>query len=268
MFVAMLVLCGAWVINAPAAAAAAPRYYLSLGDSLAFGFQRAKVGSDAGAAAFTTGYSDVLAARLEHGDQPLTLVNYGCPGESTISFRTGGCPWTASPLHDPYAGSQREAALAFLAANPGRVDLVTVSLWGNDATAFIASCAGNVQCIQQNAPAAIATIAARLGAELAEIRRAAPDAQLVVLGAYDVNAGHFDLTHPLVASLNLALADVAHTARAEFANPFPVFNPPGDTGAALCPLTGLCTNGDVHPSDAGYRALANVIAAQLRPGQS
>ncbi|WP_133786639.1 hypothetical protein [Kribbella sp. VKM Ac-2571] len=56
-------------------------------------------------------------------------------------------------------GPQLDAATQFLRAHRGRVDLVTISLWGNDANAFVASCNGNVQCIARGAPAAIARVA-------------------------------------------------------------------------------------------------------------
>ena len=237
------------------------RYYLSLGDSLAYGFQRAKAVAGLPPAAFDTGYANLLATRIEHGQRPLTLVNYGCPGESTVSFTTGPCPWAAAglALHDPFVGSQQAAALAFLNDHKGRVDLVTLSLWGNDANAFVASCNGNVQYVLDRAPAAIAAIAANLSNLLREIDQAAPDARVVVLGAFDVNIGAFALTHPIIQQLNLAMADAAAANHARFADPFPVFNPEGDTGATLCTLTLLCSEGDAHPSDAGYRAIADLI---------
>lgn len=59
------------------------------------------------------------------------------------------------------------------------------------------------------------------------------------------------------------MAGVAAVNRARFVDPFPVFNPEGDTGAALCTLTLLCSDGDAHPSDAGYRVIAELIQAQL-----
>lgn len=243
------------------------RYYLSLGDSLAFGFQRAKALAGLPPSAFNTGYADLLADRLEPGGRRLALVNYGCPGESTVTFRAGPCPWTAGGqlLHDAFTGPQQDAALGFLRDHRGHVELITLSLWGNDVNAYVASCQGNVQCIVDGAPAEIAAIRANLATILGEIRRAAPDATVILLGGVDVNAGAFELTHPLIRALNTAMADVAAAHRSRFANPFPIFNPDGDTGAALCTRTLLCSDGDVHPSDAGYRAIADLIQEQLPP---
>jgi hypothetical protein len=56
---------------------------------------------------------------------------------------------------------------------------------------------------------------------------------------------------------------VRRDAGAAFADPFPVFNPAGDTGATLCTLTLLCDAGDAHPSDLGYRAIADLVQARL-----
>jgi lysophospholipase L1-like esterase len=230
-------------------------FYLSLGDSLAYGFQGFKVGQPA--EAFDTGYADLLVDRLKH--RP-ALVNYGCPGESTTTFAEGVCPWVG-PMHDAFAGPQLAAAVQFLRTHRGKVELVTVSLWGNDASAFVASCNGDVQCIVDGAPAAIAGIAGNLSGILRQLHRAAPDARVVVLGAYDVNIGAFPLTHPIFEQLNLAMASAAARHGARFANPMPIFNPPSDTtGATLCTLTLLCRDGDAHPSDPGYQALAGLIA--------
>jgi hypothetical protein len=59
------------------------------------------------------------------------------------------------------------------------------------------------------------------------------------------------------------MADAAAANRAGFADPVAVFNPDGDTGAALCMLTLLCSDGDGHPSDAGYLAIAELLERRL-----
>src|SRR4051794_14648202 len=131
---------------------ASQRYYLSLGDSLAYGFQRAKVGNPP--TAFDSGYANLIAADVKQGNSSLSLVNYGCPSESTATYRAGPCPWTAArqALHDPFSGSQQAAALDFLKDHRGHVDVVTLSLWSNDVSAFVAACNGDVLCILNGAP--------------------------------------------------------------------------------------------------------------------
>src|SRR5215472_15950478 len=96
-------------------------YYLSLGDSLAYGFQSFKFAEGLPPSAYNTGYTDVFAARLQQIRPGIITVNYGCPGESTESFistnpPSDGCIWTRAghQLHDSYSGSQLQAALTFL----------------------------------------------------------------------------------------------------------------------------------------------------------
>ena len=138
-----------WVVAVAMLAAAAPAatiddapakfnppksYYLALGDSHTYGFQNSKFFAGLPPAAFNTGYVDVFAARLRVIRPDITLVNYGCPGESTSSFIVGPCLFNARglPLHDAFEGSQLDAALAFLAAHPGQVSPITLQLFGND----------------------------------------------------------------------------------------------------------------------------------------
>lgn len=257
----------------PAAAAAATcpgpifdpprRYYLALGDSIAYGFQTDKALAGLGPEAFNTGYVDGFAADLRRLRPEVTVVNYSCPGESTTSFRVS-CVWkdTGHRLHDDYAGAQLDAAIAFLRGHPGRVGPITLSLNGNDINAFVQGCGFDPQCIQRGAPTAIAQYAARLRSILGALRAAAPNAEIIVVGAYDPNVGAFGFADPLFASVNAAQSTEAAAVRARFANPFPVFNPQGDEAAetaAICALTLICSRGDGHPSDAGYRALADVV---------
>ena len=241
-------------------------YYLALGDSIAYGFQTSKALAGLPPEAFSTGYADLFAARLRQLRPRIAAVNYSCPGESTTSFLLP-CIWKTSghALHNDYPGSQLDAALAFLAAHRGKVSPITVSLNGNDANAFLQSCPpGDLACIQAGAPAAIAAYRARLTSILHQLRASAPGAEIIVVGAYDPNLGAFTFADPLFTQLNQAQRAAAATVRARFADPFPVFNPQGDPAAettAICTLTLLCTEGDGHPSDTGYQALAGIVWA-------
>src|SRR5215472_9133850 len=59
------------------------KYYLALGDSLAFGYQP---NFD-----FSHGYADYFFSNLKtHGTT--TLANMGCPGETSSTFINGKCP--------------------------------------------------------------------------------------------------------------------------------------------------------------------------------
>ena len=112
-------------------------YYLALGDSMAFGFQPTKATkppSKLDPAAFRTGYVDVFAAQLRKLSPKIRVINYGCPGETTVTFAKGGCDWLkgGGKLHNAFRGSQLKAAEAFLRAHPGKVSPITVTLWGAD----------------------------------------------------------------------------------------------------------------------------------------
>src|SRR5713101_810321 len=166
-------------------------YYLALGDSIAYGFQTSKALAGLPPDAFNTGYADLFAARLRQLRPRIATVNYSCPGESTTSFLLP-CIWKTSghALHNDYTGSQLDAALAFLAAHRGQVSPITLSLNGNDINDFLRTCApGDLACIQNGAPVAIAAYRARLTSILTRLRAAAPDAAIIVVGAYDPNIG-------------------------------------------------------------------------------
>ncbi len=103
---------------------------MSLGDSYSVGYQNPTLGNTAG----FTGY----VAKKEK----LQLENFGCGGATTTSIFTQiGCPPSASAATDGVAyptTDQVDAALSFIAAHPGQIGLVTVSIGGNDVTACAA----------------------------------------------------------------------------------------------------------------------------------
>jgi lysophospholipase L1-like esterase len=241
-------------------------YYLALGDSITYGFQRSKWYPGVPASAFSTGYVDHFASRLRQIQPGIVTLNYGCPGETTYSFIHDPCGWAQSGelLHDSFSGTQLDAAVAFLVAHPGEVSPITITLWSNDVRLLVASCpAGDVVCIGNKAPEAIQAIDDNLTHALQRLREAAPKAEIIVTGAWDGFIGAFDFADPLFTILNASMADVAAAAQARFADPFPIFNPQGDINAetqSICTLTLLCTDDpDGHPSDAGYQALADVV---------
>jgi lysophospholipase L1-like esterase len=240
-------------------------YYLALGDSIAYGFQLPRWLAGLPPAGFDTGYVDVFGAALREIRPHITTVNYGCPGESTVSFIAGPCAVRQEgvvALHDDFDGSQLDAAVAFLRAHDGRVSPITLHVGGNDVRALLTACNRDFGCLQAEAPAAIAQFGSRLGTILARLRAAAPNAEIIVSGQYDPFLGFFAQADPLYLALNDAIATVAAAERARYADIFPAFNPQGDReaeAAAMCLLTLLCSDGDDHPSDVGYRALAAAV---------
>jgi lysophospholipase L1-like esterase len=247
-----------------AAGASSPRpmyqppqsYYLALGDSIAYGIQP---GKGPRPSAYDTGYVDVFAARLRKLAPRIQVVNYGCPGESTVTFTRGGCPWLADgmKLHNAFRGSQLSAARSFLRAHRGQVSPVTLTLWGNDL--FPLSAKG------KRASSAIASFASRFSSILEQLRAAAPTAEIIVSGAWNPEADRLAQVEPLYRSLDTAIRRAAVASRARVANMFAALNGTGSfraQKARLCALTFYCSKGgDPHPTDAGYRAMADAFMA-------
>jgi lysophospholipase L1-like esterase len=244
------------VVFASAAAASGPayqppqRYYLALGDSIAYGFQPTKPDT-APPSAFRTGYVDVFAAKLRKLAPGITVVNYGCPGESAVTFAKGGCDWLrhGGKLHDAFHGAQLDAAVAFLKAHPRQVSPITITLWGNDV----------IPLSQQGkkAPVVIAAFASRFASILKRLRAAAPSSEIIVTGAWNPEADKTPQADAAYVSLDRAIAAAAAGSRARVAKMFPSFK----GKARLCKLTFFCTKGDPHPTDAGYRAMAAAFLA-------
>ena len=249
--------------SAAGATSTVPRdYYLALGDSMAYGFQPTKAARGLPPSAFDTGYVDVFATRLRALAPGVRVVNYGCPGESTVTFTKGGCPWLAEGkrLHDVFRGSQLDAALAFLRAHPGEVSPITVTLWGNDFFPLVDACKGDPACVQKRT----GPIASRLGTILTRLRQAAPTSEIIVTGAWNPGAEGFAQTDPVFRSLDRQIRRAAASTRARVADMRKVFNTGGTPAARrarICSLTFMCKGGDPHPTNAGYRAMAKEFLA-------
>jgi lysophospholipase L1-like esterase len=266
------------LLPAPGAGAVKPqRTYLALGDSLAFGYSQARFEEELpgeNPAAFDTGYVDDFGRFLLKTQRDTAIVNDGCPGETTDWFIEGPCEYQlAFPLHHPYVGgptsSQLSDALAYLNANPGVVSPITLDIGANDALGVIEGiCNKEAACIAAHAPALFAHIASNLGAILADLRGAAPQAKIVVLGLYNPFAGKIAGGDELTAALNEVMRSDAASVGARFADPLPAFNPPGAREqSTICLLTNMCTQPeDIHPTDLGYAVLADLVLRRYLPG--
>ena len=259
------------VVGGTTAAAAAPdtspHYYLSLGDSLAFGYQPDLVAAGDLNAADYQSYAEDFAAMRPH----LTLVNYGCPGETTTTMLAGGCPWPGT-LHDSYgaATSQAAAAVAFLKAHPGQVDLISVDIGSNDLLALVNKChtaPDPTACITAGVPATLATLAQNYGTLLAQVRALAPDAQLVLFNYYNPLALTLPGSDQLTDVASGVVDQLATAFGATVADAFSTIN--HDAGspaekAFLCSRTWECTSfANIHPTDLGYKVLSIALLHAL-----
>jgi lysophospholipase L1-like esterase len=258
--------------------------YLALGDSLAYGYQAAKFGAEYPnivPSTFDTGYVGVFSSWLRSLKRPIDTTNFGCPGESSDSFRFGGrsaaTGYTFVPnasfcgdqpavgvgaifnkawLHDFYGGSQLDAAIAFLRKHP-HTSPITLDVGANDTLIFLEKCGfGAVpNCIT---PAAIGNLYAHIAANVAAIatalRAAAPRADIIVLGLYNPYPGFLSGGDMLTKTLNTTLRSVVTGLGASFADPLPVFNPASVTGGSeladipsICLFTNMCPGGTYNP---------------------
>jgi lysophospholipase L1-like esterase len=214
---AFLLVLGAVAATAAGGTSTPPSYYLALGDSMAYGYQPIKEKPGAVAADYDTGFVDVVAARLRKISPDLRLGNYGCPGESTVTFARGGCP--AFPLyfkpHDAFRGSQLAGATAFLRTHAADDGLVTLSLYGNDwLPVVLDECKGKVACVRKRGPKAIAAFESRLSSIVRQLRAAAPTAEIVVTGAWNPEPSQLASLKPIYRSLEEAVARAAAASQA------------------------------------------------------
>ena len=248
--------------------AAAPTYgwYLSIGDSLAFGFQqaRAEAQQDAHAydpAAFDTGFADVVEARLKQLFPGIVSENLGCAGETTVTYAAGGCPGQPDLLHVPYTGAQAAAAHSFLASRTGP-GLVTVALGSNDALDAVEDCTDfSASCVLPKLPAVLTSLRTGLAAELKAVTTDAPGATVLVLLDYNAFVTVSDQSSLAVDLLDGTIAAAAADAGVKTVDPRPAFSA-GDAKAMSCTLTLFCGGEqDIHPSDAGYALLGKLFLA-------
>ena len=261
---AALVVFTAAAFSASTSSAAPQSFYLALGDSMAYGYQPTKDRKNPPPSVFNTGYVDVFATQLRGIAPGIQVVNYGCPGESLVTFTKGGCEWLAEGgrLHNPFSGSQLGAALAFLRAHPGQVSPITITLWGNDIGVLEEACKGRVRCVRKHAPRAVAKLGSRLRSILVQLRAAAPQAEIIATGAWNFEVGRLARVAFLYRSIDKRIKRSATRAGARVADMRQVFNPGGGfakTRKRVCALTYVCSLGDVHPKDAGYRAMAEAF---------
>jgi len=270
----------------------APLLYLSLGDSYSVGYQPG-VGA-------TAGYTAVVAKK-EH----MTLENFGCGGATTSSIITAiGCtesgygPVAAFDAVPYPTTTQEQAALTFIADNPGKVGLITISIGGNDVT----SCAnaGNLTAILTCVNTADSVISTDVTALVSSL-----DAALT--SARDTGAKVIGLTYPDVilgswvypsGSPNRSLATDSVLAFDAYINPAlsgaygasnfvnvtqaryksatagddtplatlqkdPPYGKIPAAVAEICKLTYFCAQGNIHANNLGYKFIGGLIVSHL-----
>jgi lysophospholipase L1-like esterase len=251
-----------------------PRYYVSLGDSLAQGVQPTSTGASQ---VTDTGYPNRIYSVLHARDRQWRLIKLGCSGETTHTMIHGGiCHYQA--------GSQLAGAEQFLRTHRGHVGLVTIDIGANDPNSCIlgavplselTKCMGNsIQMTESD----LRTI-------MGGLRSAAGRGVQILAMSYYVPelAGWLDgmtgkeiavLTERLVAGYNKLLARIYRRYGARIADVFAAFHS-GDFSdkvrlgrygllprnvATVCEWTWSCARWprgpNEHANDTGYGMIA------------
>ncbi len=256
--------------------------YLALGDSLTYGYHQAQFfeelsKGEVNPASFNDGYVDDFSAALKLANPNLQVINDGCPGETTETFIKGsgvppafgnfcaggptGTPFPYAFLHHPYStGSQLSDALSILASNHN-VSPISLDIGSNDVLQFLEHTChfpATDTCTEAEVTAEYEHIAANVGSILAQLRAAAPHAQIVVIGNYNpfptVVGPNGDA--PLAALNKLLAGATAKTSNASFTSVEPAIQPVG-----LLRRTGKRR----HPRD--LQADGDVPGRHVQPGQ-
>ena len=236
-----------------------PHYYVSLGDSLSFGYQ-----PDGN---IVDGFTDDLFADLRPANVT-DLENFACGGESSSTMIAGGCQFRFA-THVRYFGPQLDAVVNFIKAHPGRVDPLTLEIGANDVLGDFdpTSCTAgptsdadlsklDTNLTQTILPRLVAALTTPSGSRTAD---------LVLLNYYNPYAAECPSSPTFVHELNDHLAADAAQFRLPVVDVYSAFG--GDTGmaATICAWTWMCSAfHDIHPNSKGYTQIAKAIEQVLQ----
>lgn len=196
--------------------------------------------------------------------------------------------------------SQLEEAVASVESKTSPVEAITLNIGSNDELASITQCedetagqgtAALLKCVQERAEKVVVPkILHNIGDIVGVIDNVGYKGPIVLLGFYNPDAFVLPKSDLLQEALNSAIEHELIPGLAEqgmtnvgYANPFSVFNAgaptetsTGNSGKelkAICKYTEMCNpndphgsedKGDIHPSPAGYKELAKLVAAAYR----
>jgi lysophospholipase L1-like esterase len=253
---ALVIACAGTVVVATDAQATAnaPTYYLSLGDSLAAGYQPDGTVGEGFADQFFTTYG------TDSQVQATAMKNMAVNDETTCSF--SGCA-----SGDP-AASQLAQATQFIKTH--QVNLVSVSLGANDLLGLVGACQLKVACIAARWSAAETALISAYDALFSALTGIRPSLRIVMFSLYNPFADVLEDSDYLLKALNHDLATTAAKYSAKnyrlwVADAFGAINGPTSGAAESSALDTLTWIGqhDVHPRTAGYARLAGALKDAL-----
>lgn len=239
-----------------------PHYYMSLGDSVAFGFQ-----PDLN---FSDGFANFVFQDLHKAQSaPVTdLANFACAGESSATMIAGECRGRALK-HIAYTGPQLDAAIAFLKRHPGQVNPITLDMGANDVITDFdhASCTA-----APTSDADLATLDRNLTQTiLPRLQQAIRDtsgprgADIVLLNYYNPFAKDCPGSNVFTHKLNDHLAADADQAHVRLVDVYAEFGGDAHMADNICTLTWICDarQPDIHPHTLGYQKIRDAVERTL-----
>jgi hypothetical protein len=85
-----------------------------------------------------------------------------------------------------------------------------------------------------------------------------------VTGAWNPDPDRLGQLKRIYRSLDASIARAASGSHARVAKMRPVFNPSVNGRSRLCAFTFFCSQGDPHPTDTGYHAMAAAVMQASR----
>ncbi len=271
-------------LGARASSATAPRtvLYLDLGASVSRGVQPTP--ADPFGQPTTRGYANRLVTLQGTRGVHLHLTQLGCPGESLATMINGPDPCYLPP------DTQLSDAVAFLKAHRAATTLVSVDLGFNTLDVCFHHLDIDLACVNPQ----LAKMRSQLATVMSTLERSAgPHVVFLGLGHYNpylTRAGAEGKTEAFarnsvvaMARMNQALAAVYGSAHARFVDVAEAFHEPdttviqkpGHEAIAVnvtyeCRLTWMCAKApygpNIHPTDAGYAAIAAAMARAVPTG--